>query len=56
MSQDQTRRILEAIAECEKFIAKEEARRADIRPADVQQHLEFCIAHRVKLAAMIEAA
>ena len=56
MSQDQIRRIQQAIAECDSFIAKESARRADLRPADMQQHLDFCIAHRAKLAAMVAGA
>lgn len=56
MSQDQIRRIHQAIAECDKFIAKESGRRADLRPADVQKHLDFCISHRAKLAAMLDAA
>lgn len=56
MSQDQIRRIHQAIAECDKFIDKESGRRADLRPADVQQHLDFCVAHRAKLEAMLAAA
>lgn len=50
---DKARRILQAIAECDAFIAKESARSADLRPADIQQHLDFCIAHRAKLVAML---
>lgn len=48
------RKIIEAIAECNRFIDKEEPRNPSLRPADVQQHLEFCKAHRVKLAGMLE--
>ena len=56
MSQDQICRIQQAIAECDIFIAKEGARRADLRPADMQQHLDFCISHRATLAAMLGGA
>lgn len=49
MTKEQTRRILEAIAECDRFIAKEEPRRADLRPADMAKHLEFCKQHKAKL-------
>lgn len=55
MSQDEARRVIEAIADCDKFIAKEQPRNADLRPAVVQQHLDFCIAHRAKLQAMLVA-
>lgn len=50
---EQTRRILQAIEECDRFIAKESPRSAELRPADVQQTLDFYIAHRAKLQAMI---
>ena len=56
MSQEQIRRIHQAIAECDKFIDKESGRRADLRPADVQQYLDFCITHRAKLLAMLGEA
>lgn len=49
MTKDQTRRILEAIADCDRFIANEEPRAADLRPAKIAQHLEFCKAHKAKL-------
>ena len=45
-------RIRQAIEECERYIAKESPRSADLRPADVAKHLEFCIAHREKLLQM----
>ena len=50
---DKARRIHQAIAECDDFIAKEGARAADLRPADMAQHLEFCHQHRAKLLAML---
>ena len=48
-----TKRIQQAIAECDAFIAKEEPRAADLRPASVAQHLEFCKQHKVKLQRML---
>lgn len=53
MSNEHKRRILEAIAECDAFIAKESPRNASLRPADMQQHLDFCIAHKQKLIDML---
>ena len=53
LTKENTRRILEAIAECDRFIAKEEPRSADLRPADVAKHLEFCKAHKAKLIGML---
>ena len=55
MSKEQTRKILEAIADCDRFIAKEEPRRADLRPADIAKHLEFCKQHKAKLVGMLAA-
>ena len=48
-----TQRIIQAIEECDRFIAKESSRRADLRPTDMQQHLDFCISHRKKLQALL---
>jgi hypothetical protein len=53
LTKEKTRRILEAIADCDRYIAKEEPRRADLRPADVAKHLEFCKAHKAKLIGML---
>lgn len=53
LTTEQGRRIREAIADCDRFIAKEESRRADLRPADVQQHLDFCKSHKIKLMNML---
>lgn len=47
------RRIRQAIDECDAFIKKEDPRASDLRPADVQQHLDFCKAHKIRLLAMI---
>ena len=49
-------KIIQAIAECDAFIAKEAPRSADLRPASVAAHLDFCVAHRAKLLGMLEAA
>jgi predicted ArsR family transcriptional regulator len=53
MSQEQRKRVQEALIETEAFIAKESARRADIRPAAMQQHLDFCIKHAEHLRLML---
>lgn len=55
MSNEQNRRIIEAIAECDRFIDREEARNVSLRPADIQKTLAFYKAHRAKLSAMLEA-
>ena len=52
-NKEQTRRILQAIEECDAYIAKESPRSADLRPVEIQKLLAFYIAHRAKLAAMI---
>lgn len=52
-NKEQTRKILQAIEECDRYIAKESPRAADLRPVEIQKLLEFYIAHRAKLAAMI---
>jgi|GEM_PF-3617654 len=51
-----TKQIQNAIADCDRYIAKEGARAADLRPASAQQHLDYCVAHRAKLAAMLECS
>lgn len=48
--------IRSAIADCNRFIDRESARRADLRPADVAELLAWYIGHRAKLAAMLEAS
>lgn len=53
-TKESQRRVLQAIADCERFIAKEEPRAADIRPASVQQHLDFCHKHMAKLQNALE--
>jgi hypothetical protein len=53
---EMVRRLTQTIAECDRFIAKESARPADTRPADMQQHLDFCIGHKAKLENMMAEA
>ena len=51
-----TKSILDAIAECERYIAKESPRPADTRPEYAVRCLAHAIAHRTKLLAMLQAA
>lgn len=44
------------ISDCQRFIDKEAGRDASLRPAKVQQHLDFCIAHKAALQAAIAKA
>ena len=48
--------IRSAIADCDRFINKESARIPELRPASVASLLDWYIAHRAKLAAMLQAA
>lgn len=50
------KKIFDAIAECDRYIAKEGARSADLRPADVQELLNWYHRHRAKLVAMLAPA
>ena len=56
MTADQIRRIEQAIAECDRFINKEEKRDATLRPADVQNTLDFYKSHKIKLQNMLKDA
>jgi hypothetical protein len=47
------RRIMQAIKECDAFIAKEQPRNEALRPQEMKDLLAFYIAHRNKLQAMI---
>lgn len=53
MTTYQIQKIKSAIAECDRFISKEESRDASLRPADMQQHLDFCKTHKAKLEGML---
>lgn len=48
-----TKRCLSAIADCERFINKEDGRDASLRPAAVQKTLDHYKAHRLNLIAAI---
>ncbi|WP_341667376.1 hypothetical protein [Alcaligenes sp. SDU_A2] len=53
MKEPMRKRILSAIADCDRYIAKEGARAADLRPAEIQRRLAYYISHRDKLAGML---
>lgn len=53
MTTNQIQRIKQALAETQRFIDKEGKRDPKLRPADMQQHLDFCISHKAKLEAML---
>ena len=55
MNKQRTASIISAIAECDRYIAKESPRAADLRPAGITQLLASYIAHRAKLVAMLAA-
>lgn len=46
-------KVKSAIADCDRYINKEDGRRADLRPADVQKRLDGYKAHRAELLAML---
>lgn len=58
MTSQERRSVTEAIAQCNRYIALEGSRSADLRPAEIQKRLEWYIAHRAKLLSMlaVEAA
>lgn len=55
MTKETIRKILEAIAECDRYIALEGKRSADLRPADVAKTLAFYHQHRANLIARLQA-
>jgi hypothetical protein len=48
-------RIQREIREADRFIALEGGRAADLRPVEVQTTLDFYVAHRAKLLALLDA-
>ena len=52
MTADQKRRVFEAIADCDKQIAREMAHREDLRDAEM---IAFCTNHKAKLLRMLGA-
>ena len=53
MTTQEIRKVIEAIADCDRYIAKEEPRNPSLRPAWAVQHLEFCKQHKAKLQGML---
>lgn len=54
MTQDHIRRIRDAIAECERFISKEEARDPSLRPKEADDLLNFYISHKTALEGRLK--
>lgn len=54
MTTYERQRVVQALAETNRFIAKEAPRNADTRPAAMKQHLDFCYAHAIKLQRMLD--
>jgi hypothetical protein len=54
-TQEQKRRIIEAIAECDRYIEREGKRIESLRPESEKKHLNFCLSHRAKLNEMLKA-
>jgi len=53
LTPQERRSIDAAIIECDRFIAKESARRADLRPSNIAILLADYIQHREKLTTML---
>jgi hypothetical protein len=53
MTNYQAKQVLAGIADCDRIIAKEGSRSADLRPAYMQQVLDHAIAHKAKLIGML---
>lgn len=54
MTEEQVRRIHSAIAECDRYIAKEGSRDPELRPAWAQKALDHAISHKIKLQRALE--
>lgn len=55
LTKEQTSRVFQAIAECDRYIAIESPRSADLRPVEIARLLDSYISHRAKLVGMLEA-
>lgn len=53
LSEEQKRRVIASIQECDRFIDKEEKRDASLRPLEVTKILESTKKHKAKLQAML---
>jgi hypothetical protein len=51
---EKAKQVRIAIADCDRYIAKEGARNPALRPADVAVRLEWYKEHRIKLLSMLE--
>lgn len=54
MTSTNRNKIIQAIAECDRYIALESKRSEDLRPIKIKQLLDWYIAHRVKLLSMLQ--
>ena len=52
---EQIRKLTAALAECNRFIAIESAKSADLRPAETQQLLDWYMAQRDRLQSQMVA-
>jgi hypothetical protein len=52
--QEMIRRASQSIAECARFIDREEKRDPSLRPIDVQQTLSFYKSHKASMEAQIQ--
>ena len=53
-TEEQTRRIVEAIKDCDRYIAIESPRSEDLRPQKTKELLASYIAHRAKLQNVLD--
>jgi hypothetical protein len=56
MTNSTKQRIIEAIQECDRYIANEGARADDLRPTEIQDRLDWYKELRAKLTKRLEAA
>lgn len=56
MTAYEIRKIQDAIADCTRYIDREEKRNASLRPAEIAKRLEWYKAHRAKLENMLKGA
>ena len=54
MATEWERKIREAIAECDSYIAKESSRDDDLRPDEIKKLLGWYFTHREKLIEMLK--
>ena len=47
-------KLKSGVNDCQRFIAREEGRSADLRPEKDQQHLNYCHSHKAELLSEIE--